>query len=539
MNTMRIHLVPSAVCLAVLFALAAPSPAQDVLGSHEGNTAGGRFGTVARAGDVDADGVGDWIVGAPADSLGGTGAGSVRVVSGADGAVLHEWLGFPGDALGSSVSAMGDVDADGFDDIVAGAPGSHGGTTGGYARIWSGGTGQALKTITGAFPGGGFGRSVVGIGDVSGDNRPDLAVGAPQEDNATGRVYLLSGASGTLIGVPLTGQGQGDLFGAALAYDMDVVVSAGDSDGGLVIGATQGGPLGGGYVDLIDLPTQALIASVPGDVAGEAFGGAVSVVGDIDGDGIADVAAGSTPPGAAPRVRLISGADGNGIAGFANGVSGGGLAVCGAGDVDGDGVPDLAVGEPRSDVNGTDSGTLRSWSGADGALLHVVHGPEPGAAFAASVALIDDLDGDGRRDLAVGAPEDGAGKVYLLSLRPYDDLGAGLPGGSGIPRLSGLGGELEGAEQVTLVLDDARPLADATLVAGFATYVDMQQGGLAPMPDLVESGLLTDVLGRVEASIDWSGTGASGATVYYQFRVADPLAPGGTSCSNTVAGNLD
>ncbi|HYC76380.1 MAG TPA: integrin alpha, partial [Planctomycetota bacterium] len=135
---------------------------------------------VARAGDVDADGVTDIVVGAPADS-GSSLFGAVRIVSGASGAVI---LTIPAPApdqdFGASVDGAGDLNADGYADVVIGEPGfvSNGATQRGRVRAYSGVDGSVLHEWIGDHGYDRLGASVAGIGDVNGDGVPDLAATA-------------------------------------------------------------------------------------------------------------------------------------------------------------------------------------------------------------------------------------------------------------------------------------------------------------------------------------------------------------------------
>ena len=143
-----------------------------------GDSAGDRFGnSVSSAGDVNGDGFDDLIVGAQNDDNNGTDSGSARVFSGADGSVLYNFDGdSAGDLFGGSVSGAGDVNGDGFDDLIVGAQNDdNNGANGGSARVLSGADGSVLYSFDGEI-GDGFGQSVSGAGDVDGDGFDDLIV---------------------------------------------------------------------------------------------------------------------------------------------------------------------------------------------------------------------------------------------------------------------------------------------------------------------------------------------------------------------------
>ena len=142
-----------------------------VLYNFEGDSARDGFGgSVSGAGDVNGDGFADLIVGAPFDDNNGSISGSARVFSGVDGSVLYDFDGdSAGDLFGGSVSSAGDVNGDGFDDLIVGANcDDNNGTRSGSARVFSGVDGSVLYNFNGDSADDGLGGSVSGAGDVNG-----------------------------------------------------------------------------------------------------------------------------------------------------------------------------------------------------------------------------------------------------------------------------------------------------------------------------------------------------------------------------------
>ena len=178
MNATR-NLMAGSLFLALCPALTAPLGAQGLGGVFEkhytfdGAANGSRFGdSVAGAGDVNGDGFADVIVGA-------RGAGSAYVYSGADGTVLRRFDGVAaGDRLGSSVAGAGDVNRDGFADVIVGAPRADAGgmDEAGSAYVYSGKDGTLLWQFDGAREYAYLGSSVDGAGDVNRDGFADLIV---------------------------------------------------------------------------------------------------------------------------------------------------------------------------------------------------------------------------------------------------------------------------------------------------------------------------------------------------------------------------
>ena len=199
---------------------------------------------------------------------------------------------FGGDLLGAAVAACGDIDGDSIADLLVGAPGfaPAGLTAAGEAKVFSGANGTLVLSRDGAGSAQQFGASVDEAGDLNGDGVADLLVGAP------GQAHAFSGATGSPL-FTFSGSMTGDRFGSSVA-------DAGDLDGDgrseILVGAPQVGPFltGPGYVRLFSGASGLPMATIVGDRVGDSFGASVDGLGDIDGDGFADLVVG------APRADL-------------------------------------------------------------------------------------------------------------------------------------------------------------------------------------------------------------------------------------------
>ena len=446
--------------------------------------------SVAALGDLDGDGVEDLAVGAYQDDTGGTDRGAVYVqLMNSDGTIksfqkiADNTGGFNvtltnGHGFGISVAGLGDLDNDGVEDIAVGA---HGDDTGGADRgavyvllMNSNGTVKSSQKIadnTGGFNvtlanSDQFGISVAGLGDLDNDGVEDLAVGADSDDTGgadRGAVYvLLMNSNGTVkssqkiadntggFNVTLTNS---DNFGRPVAGLVDL-----DNDGveDLAVGAgrddTGGTDRGAMYVLLMNsngtVKSSQKIADNTGGfnvtlVNSDIFGQSVASLGDLDNDGIEDLAVGAwgddtggVDRGAVYVLLMNSNGTVKSSQKIADNTGGFnvtltnsdkfGISVAGVGDLDGDGIEDLAVGANLDDDGGTDRGAVYVlFMNTDGTVDHPQKISDTTGEFSDSdnfggeVAAIGDLDNDGVEDLAVTARLDDTGgtdrgAVYVL-----------------------------------------------------------------------------------------------------------------------------
>ncbi len=368
----------------------------------EGNQAGARLGrTATGVGDLNGDGYADLLVGAPYFDRGQTDEGAAFIHYGrpagiaATGALTLE-MDQAGALLGASAAGVGDLNGDGYADLVVGAPQySHGENSEGGAFLYYGGAaglnGTPALTLEVDQASAQFGGSVAGAGDVNGDGYADLLVGATAYDGGEtdeGAVFLYYGSAAGPVGAPvrLEGNQVNAYLGAGLAGPGDI---NGDGYADIVVGA-------GGYDH--DEVNEGALWVYHGGAAGLTATPALTLEGNL------------------PEVYL-------------------GTAPAGAGDVNGDGYADLLVGGAAYTNSLGLQGAAWLYLGGVGGLRPVpestLEGSMVGSAFGNSVAGPGDVNGDGYADLLVGARDYAQGQTgegaffYFSGARPGRGVKAG------------------------------------------------------------------------------------------------------------------
>lgn len=333
--------------------------------------------------------------------------------------VIHQWVGDTRYQFhGHVVSDAGDVNGDGFADVLVGAPGDDGfGQSSGLARLYSGADGSQLREWNGTAGQDELGHCVSGAGDVNGDGTPDIIICAPRADPngllGSGQVKVYSGSNFSLL-YTLDGGAAKDFFGWS-ATDLGDCNFDGFDD--FAVGGWQYDPginpgTGIGYVRVYSGRDGSILHNFTGAHGTAYLGHSVAGPGDVNGDGAADILVGSHGEDVtaknAGRVYLYSGADGSVIYTFDGDAQGDnlGFSVHAAGDVNNDGVPDMIAGAHQADPNGSNSGMARVYSGADGSILYTFNGDAADDLFGMSVGGGQDINADGHDDLVVGIRHD-------------------------------------------------------------------------------------------------------------------------------------
>ena len=348
-----------------------------------------KFGTsLAALNDVNNDGVVDFAVGAPGDGTNGANAGRIDLRSGLDGSLIATYLGdAASDLFGQSLAAINDLNGDGKKDIIVGAPGGmsgvfeggSGSAGTGYVRVLSGHDGSIIMTIPGPTAGSAMGFAVAAIDDVDGDGLQEIGCGAPRADDPqnnieTGAVLVVAGDNSGTICLRF-GLAAGDHLGTALASAKD---ANGDGFGDYIVGSandSRGGP-DAGSVQIVSTLNNNVIADLIGTQSFALFGSAVAHVGDVNGDGLGDVACGAIlhdgPITDGGLVSLHTAATGILIEDVYDFESSSrwGQAICGMGDVNGDGFDEFAASKPNAMGSSFFAGSVKTISHAGTRSYH-------------------------------------------------------------------------------------------------------------------------------------------------------------------------
>jgi hypothetical protein len=406
--------------------------------------------SLAGAGDVNGDGYDDYALGVPGYAGPQANEGRALVFHGsASGlASVHSWAAesnLQDYRMGWSLDGAGDVDGDGYDDLVVGSYPTQ--TTLGAAWAYLGSaTGLSLVhdwSVAGAAGTGNFGYSVAGAGDVDGDGYADVVIGTPLWDNGSnyeaGKVVVYQGsASGLAPGSADWGfsyPGNGLLLGWCVAGAGDVNgdgfddIAAGAPYQDAAVGVDEGG-VWAWYGSASGLPTAAASWLATSGQENARLGWSVAGAGDSDADGHSDLIAGAPFHGGSTSNTGLGELWLGSATGLGNSVAwsvaGGnyngfgaemGTAVAGAGDLDRDGYADVLVGAPKADGGYGEQGLVYVYRGSASGPGTVANWFESDvnqslAHFGDVVAGVGDLDGDGFPDYAAAAPTAGRALVY-------------------------------------------------------------------------------------------------------------------------------
>jgi hypothetical protein len=402
----------------VMFLVDNPQPQSDAL-----------FGcSITGIGDISGDGIGDIAIGAK-------GADKVYLLSGDDQSVvriLSNPEGTTGRNFGWAVFGVGDVNGDGIPDIAVGAPGNPElipvpeTSDCGRVIIFCGATGNVIYYLHPASEFLMFGASLASLGDINGDGIGDIAVGAPSwRGNSWGKIFAFSGLDGTQLwetwepGYPSQRQVWAS-FGYTMASLDDVT---GDGFEDLLVTAHTHGESLEGEAYVIDGSNGRIFRTHNDPVPNEFFGVAPGVLGDQNRDNSVDYAF-SDPIDSC--IYLYNGANGGLISSIPDRDNTRfGIRIVGVEDRDGDGINDFWVSAPAGRV-------VYLLNNFGNVLVHVEDPTESISSvengFGSTLTTIDDLDGDGLKELLIGKPGEtingyrNAGRVFLVLSKPSNPL---------------------------------------------------------------------------------------------------------------------
>ena len=429
--------VPVAATLLVSIA-SGQSKARHRIATMDGDLADTRFGYYAATlGDVDKDGVPDFV--ASADWGGATHRqGTVFVFSGASGKRLFKFEGDDrDDRLGTAVTGAGDIDLDGYPDIAAGAHlDDNNGDKSGMVRFFSGKDGSIIRSVDGHQLGARLGEALDGWGDVDNDGYPDVVVGARDDGVTTsskeGAVVVLSGKDGSVI-YRLLGDNPNDKLGTSVCMIGDMNADGHAEFAGSSHVADNVNVPDTGLVRIYNGKDGTVLKDLYGPTGDIRQGGRIDA-GDINQDSFADIIiftnrdknTNSTINNGSVRVIsgiwIMLGVGQEELYKWRGPTTGTGFGdrVAFGGDVNNDGFGDVLVSQTNKNASTGGGGVVTIFSGQDGSVIGKFEGDSSGDNFGSALTTAGDLNGDGYADILCGAMWDdnsanNAGSVTMMS----------------------------------------------------------------------------------------------------------------------------
>ncbi|MFI5172202.1 MAG: integrin alpha, partial [Chitinophagales bacterium] len=392
--------------------------------------------SISEAGDINADGYVDLIVGAPNFDNGSSDEGKVFIYHGTAAGFSSTptnsiELNISSMQFGNSVCYAGDVNSDGFDDVLIGAWKYSGGQSSeGAAYLYMGSPLGISATYAwqneSNLASAAFGYKVAGLGDVNNDGYSDFGIGAYQFNNgqsSEGKIYVYHGEAGVISTTPDWAYEPNITF-VNFGYDLS---NAGDVNGDgfddMIAGANAYGDSNQGkaYVFYGSSGGLALSPSwtAEGTVSGGYFGASVNDAGDVNGDGYDDIVIGaygqSFGYSASGKVYAYYGSS-SGLPATPSWLSGGpvesgqyGFSCGSAGDINNDGFDDVMVGAPNVTHSFTDEGAVFIYLGSSGGInnsaQNIIYGQQTNGRIGRVLSNCGDLNNDNYDDIAIGAYE--------------------------------------------------------------------------------------------------------------------------------------
>lgn len=406
--------VASAILLTALCAPIVLGQASEPTYVLTGATADAKLGAyVASVPDVTGDGIDDLVSGNHRwDGPAGVDCGRVLLFNGATGALLWTVDGdLAGGLMGHNVWGIRDLTGDGKGDVIASAYRYRVNAPNvGKTYLLDGATGAVLWSKTGTNSSDEFGYALTNVPDLDNDGFEDVIVGAWLNDDAfylAGKAYVYSGKTGALIRTHAGGRIDAR-FGCSAAGFADL---DNDGYGDYVIGSRFGGANQQGEAYLYSGKTGQLLHTFTGEAQWDSFSWSTARVDDTDGDGVEDIYFGASDTNVGPAADvgkgyLYSGKTYQLLHEFfgENAYDKFGRFGAAIPDVNEDGYGDLAIGAHQHWSGGfVRSGATYIYDGKTGALLRKLEGETTQNLFGFAICGMNDLNGDGRGDIVVGA----------------------------------------------------------------------------------------------------------------------------------------